>query len=111
MRATIHPALRVLAHLVATPDTGCWTTDLSLGSHGRPQIGVGRSVRTAASVVLEAALGRPLSPGMLACHTCDELLCVRVDHLYEGSFADNLRDALERGQNARGADGRFVSPC
>lgn len=109
-RAHTPPLLRLLAKLTHTPEHGCWLCSYSCGSHGRPQIGVGRTVVVVARVVLEAALGRPLHPAMLACHTCDNDLCVRPDHLYEGTFADNLRDALERGQTTRGSDGRFVSP-
>lgn len=104
------PALRLLGRLTSTPEVGCWTCSYSLGSHGRPQVGIGQTVVTAARVVLEAKLGRPLRPGLLACHTCDNALCVRPEHVYEGTYTENLRDALERGQNARGDAGRFVSP-
>ena len=48
-------------------------------------------------LVLEAKLGRPLLPGMLACHTCDVPLCVREDHLFEGTNQDNQIDAREKG--------------
>jgi hypothetical protein len=37
-----------------------------------------------------------LTPGKIVCHTCDERLCVNPDHLYEGSQADNMRDAACR---------------
>ena len=36
------------------------------------------------------------------CHTCDNKLCVNPNHLYLGDRASNARDAITRGQQARG---------
>jgi len=52
--------------------------------------------RLAHRLSLELALGRPLAPGMLACHTCDNPGCIRPSHLYEGSPRANHQDALRR---------------
>jgi hypothetical protein len=43
-------------------------------------------------IALAAALGRPLRPGMLACHRCNYKPCCRPSHLYEGTKADNEQD-------------------
>ena len=43
-----------------------------------------------------------LTPGLMACHTCDERLCVEPSHIYEGTASDNVRDAVERGQHSNG---------
>lgn len=47
---------------------------------------------------LEMALGRPIGRGLLALHRCDVKLCVRPEHLYEGTHRDNVRDAHARGR-------------
>lgn len=35
-------------------------------------------------------------------HTCDIPLCIRPDHIIEGTQADNIRDAMERGRARNG---------
>lgn len=49
-------------------------------------------------VALEIRLGRPLQPGMVACHSCDVGSCVNGEHLWEGTQADNLKDMWAKGR-------------
>ena len=39
---------------------------------------------------------------VLACHTCDNRICVNPNHLYEGSPLDNSADMIERNRQAKG---------
>lgn len=39
--------------------------------------------------------------GMVICHTCDNTLCVRPDHLFIGTQKDNIHDMIRKGRRAR----------
>lgn len=54
---------------------------------------------------LELKLGRPIKPGMYACHTCDNPPCVNPSHLYEGTHQNNVDDAVRRDRHKRGERG------
>jgi hypothetical protein len=43
----------------------------------------------------------PIPPGMKICHNCpggDNPSCVRLDHLFQGTQADNLADMARKGR-------------
>ncbi len=40
-------------------------------------------------------------PQPCALHKCDNRRCVRPDHLFEGTLADNNRDCAAKGRSAR----------
>jgi len=48
-------------------------------------------------------LNGPVPDGLLVCHTCDNRICVRPDHLFLGTHLTNNRDAKTKGRTARGA--------
>ena len=41
----------------------------------------------------------PIPDGMEVMHHCDQPLCYRLDHLYLGTHADNMRAMKERGRS------------
>lgn len=62
-------------------------------------------------LVLTIALDRPIHPGMLALHNCNNSHCCRPDHIREGTYADNAADRMKLVADLRaGRVVPFVSP-
>jgi hypothetical protein len=82
---------------ILTEDKGCWLWVGSLSRNGRPAMKwQGESV-VPARVSLTLYTGR--NPrDLCALHTCDNEVCVRPEHLYWGTRADNGRDMSKRNR-------------
>jgi hypothetical protein len=60
----------------------------------------GRRVQVHRQALAER-LGRPIAPGMVAMHTCDNPPCCNPAHLREGTISENTIDARDKGRTAK----------
>lgn len=77
---------------------GCWLWTASITNKGYGRLfALGTGARLAHRVSWELTHG-PIPQGKCVLHRCDTPLCVRPDHLFLGSMADNARDMVQKGR-------------
>lgn len=58
-----------------------------------------KGARRAHRISWEIANERRVPRGLVVCHRCDNPMCVRPDHLFLGTQADNVRDMIRKGHD------------
>ena len=82
---------------VAKTDT-CWNWMAAKHRFGYGKIMVRKRVIEPAHRVCYREQVGPIPEGLQVLHRCDNPACVRPDHLYLGTQADNMRDMHDRGR-------------
>lgn len=81
----------------------CWHwkgKDLTIGGYGRFKLS-GR--RVAASRVCFALFNGLTPKGLFVCHSCDNPVCVRPDHLFLATATENMLDKVAKNRHAKGS--------
>jgi hypothetical protein len=85
----------------------CWHWKGSCQSSGHGRFHVDRVARPAHRMAYQFTYG-PIPQGLFVCHRCDNRVCVRPEHLFLGSHADNMADMAQKGRsNPPASKGEF----
>src|SRR4051794_23695774 len=78
--------------------TGCWCYGGATTSNGYGHIAFGDRVEYAHRLSAMFFLGFDLASSLLVLHRWDQPVCFNPDHLFIGTQADNVRDAVAKGR-------------
>lgn len=89
------------------PTGECWEwTGTMLGRYGRFTVHPGHQVTIRVTAHRVAFfIANSYWPDVV-CHRCDHTRCVRPDHLFAGSHAQNRADCVSKGRHSRGERAR-----
>ena len=88
---------RISSCVIPEPNTGCilWTGNVDKNGYGK--IYAFRKYWRAHRLIYYFKYG-PILKDSLVCHKCDTPSCVNIEHLFLGSFKENMQDKVLKGR-------------
>jgi HNH endonuclease len=82
-------------------ETGCWIWLRSLNNSGYAIVNESRKIIPMHRWSYERFKGK-IPENMCVCHSCDIRSCVNPNHLWLGSWQDNINDKVNKNRQAKG---------
>ncbi len=99
---------RFWAKVVKADGAACWHWKGAMISTGYGELNVNGTPVLAHRIMWELCNG-PIPPSMEICHICDVPDCVRPDHLFLGTHADNMADMARKGKGFYGCQNVMIA--
>ncbi len=100
-RTCLHTASvkdRIDHYTMVDPNSGCWLWTGAVDKNGYGKLTIQyRDERAHRAAYVE--YNGAIPDGMVVCHKCDTPGCVRPDHLFLGTHADNIADRDAKGRH------------
>ncbi len=97
----------LMSNISKDEKTGCWnwTGQVFKGGYGVFKcISVKKGPMNASRASWIVQNGPIASTKIKVCHTCDNRLCVNLDHLFLGSMKENMEDCVSKDRMNKGSD-------
>ena len=90
----------LLEYIMPEPNTGCWIWMGSVTQTGYGQIKIKGKQFLAHRLVYET-FTKNIIGSLQACHHCDNPICVNPDHIFLGTFMDNMADKVKKNRHSK----------
>jgi hypothetical protein len=87
----------IVRYVIVDQPTGCWNWQRSKSKSGygdARERGKGVLIHRRAYELWKGEIPK----GLLVCHKCDNRRCCNPDHLFVGTYSDNMQDCVSKGR-------------